>query len=571
MAKAYAIIDCGEGRGEILQATPGFDQDAVTEKIPLDATRQIWISGGDGLAAENEELRRRLRDAETENAAKETFLNSMSHDIRTPMNAIVGMTALAKKHIDEKPRVADALNKIETASAHLLSLINDVLDMSRINSGKLQIAEESFFLSDLLHDLLTIVRPQAAQKKHTLSFRTGEIIRENLYGDPLRLRQIYLNLVNNAVKYTPDGGSISVFAGEEEQGDRCVLVFRCEDNGMGMSEAFLQRIFQPFERVQSSTMSRIEGTGLGMSIVKKLTDAMEGTIRIRSKLGEGTTVTVRIPLRYQNLPIQSASLREKRLLILEAAEETAETYRKYLGEAGMRFHVVPSFPEAISALTEADYAGEPFDAVIIGTKVEEADNIFDLAAYLKKAYPRLTLVLVSEDQWNDIEYRAGRSGISTFIPVPFFRKSLINGLNQALEGEQDQADAFGAPDLREKHILLAEDNEINRMIAMELLKATRAEVDEAEDGQKALDRFLASAPGYYDLILMDIQMPAMDGYAATRAIRGSGRADAESVKIIAMTANAFAEDMAKAREAGMDGHLAKPIDIQAFMRTLRKI
>ena len=377
--------------------------------------------------------------------------------------------------------------------------------------------------------------------------------------------------MNNAVKYTPDGGSISIFAGEEEQGDRCVLVFRCEDNGMGMSEAFLQRIFQPFERVQSSTMSRIEGTGLGMSIVKKLVDAMDGTIEIQSKLGEGTTVTVRIPLRYEDISIHSAALREKRLLILEAAEETAETYRKYLGEAGMRFRVVPSFPDAISALTEADYAGEPFDAVIIGTKVEEADNIFDLAAYLKKAYPRLTLVLVSEDQWNDIEYRAGRSGISTFIPVPFFRKSLINGLNQALEGEQDQADAFGAPDLREKHILLAEDNEINRMIAMELLKATRAAVDEAEDGQRAVERFLASTPGYYDLILMDIQMPAMDGYAATRAIRGSGRADAESVKIIAMTANAFAEDIAKARGAGMDGHLAKPIDIQAFMRTLRKI
>ena len=571
MAKAYAIIDRSKGHEDILYSESSFDALSVTQKIDLGNLREIWISGSDQTQQENDELRQRLREAEAENVAKEAFLSSMSHDIRTPMNAIIGMTALAKKHIDEKARVADALDRIETASTHLLSLINDVLDMSRINSGKMQISTEQFALSDLLHDLLTIVRPQAAQKGHALVFRAGEILRETLYGDPLRLRQIFLNIASNAVKYTPGGGKISLFVREEYEGDRCVLEFHCEDNGIGMSEEFLQRIYQPFERVQSSTTSRIEGTGLGMSIVKKLVDSMDGTIAIRSRPGEGTAVTVRIPLYYENIQVNSAPLKGRKLLILEADTDLAALYRLYLGETEVSFQIVPSHSEAIAALTEADYAGKPIDAVLIGKKVQETDNIFDLAAYLKKAYPNLTLILASEDSWNEIEYRANRSGITAFIPVPFFRKSLINGLNLALQGDQEKADDFGAPDLRSRHILLVEDNEINRMIAMELLQSTMASIDQAENGQIAVEKYLASDPGYYDLILMDIQMPVKDGYAATREIRHSGRPDAESVKIVAMTANAFAEDIAKATDAGMNGHLAKPIDIQLFMRMLRQI
>ena len=566
MGKAYAIIDCGN----VLFATPGFDEQAVTQKVDLRDDKQLWISGSDDMERENEELRRRLREAEAANTAKEAFLSNMSHDIRTPMNAIIGMTALAKRHIDEKARVADALEKIDTASAHLLSLINNVLDMSRINSGRMQISKAQFSLSDLLHDLLIIVRPQAEEKKHVMNFQTGEIFRETLYGDLLRLRQIYVNLINNAVKYTPDGGNITVFVGEEMRGDRCALIFRCEDKGVGMSEDFLRRIYEPFERVQSSTASKIEGTGLGMSIVKKLIEAMDGTIEISSRLGEGTIVTVTIPMSYEDVQVDASALRGKRMLIIEADEGVAKVYEKYLGEAELAFRVVPSFPDAMAALTEADYSGEPFDAVIIGKKVEEAANIFDLAAYLKKAYPNLTLVLVSEDQWNDIEYRANRSGIDAFIPIPFFRKSLMNGLNQAMKGADDRTDDFGAPDLSGKHILLVEDNEINRLIAVELLKSTQAQTDEAEDGQKAVEKFLASEPGYYDLILMDIQMPVKDGYAAAREFRQSGREDSD-VTIIAMTANAFAEDIAKALDAGMNGHLSKPIDIQLFMRTLRQI
>jgi signal transduction histidine kinase len=294
MEREYAIVQVADGQTNIVERTPGFDS-ARAEKIMLPGGWQVWISG-DKPGQETEDLRRRLRAAEEENRAKESFLSSMSHDIRTPMNAIVGMTALAKKHFDEKARVADALDKIETASAHLLSLINDVLDMSRINSGRMQIATEQFSLSDLLHDLLTIVRPQAVQKKHTLTFRTGEILRENLYGDPLRLRQIFVNLVNNAVKYTPDGGKIRLLVEEKMQEDCCVLIFHCEDNGVGMSEAFLRRIYQPFERVQSSTASQIEGTGLGLSIVKEILTAHGETIDVTSTPGSGTEFIFRLPL-----------------------------------------------------------------------------------------------------------------------------------------------------------------------------------------------------------------------------------------------------------------------------------
>ena len=572
MSRAYAIIDCGEGRESVLLATPDFDALSVSQKIVLSDTRQIWISGQDEAERVNEALRRQLLEAEEANTAKETFLSNMSHDIRTPMNAIVGMTALAKKHIDEKNRVADALDKIETASSHLLSLINNVLDMSRINSGRMQIAAAQFSLSDLLHDLLIIVRPQAEMKKHALIFQIGEILHENLYGDLLRLRQIYVNLINNAVKYTPDGGRITIFVGEEMQGDRCALIFRCEDNGVGMTEEFLQRVFQPFERVQSSTASKIEGTGLGMSIVKKLIEAMDGSIDISSRPGEGTSVTVRIPLKYEDVQIDASVLRNKRILVIEADAEVAQVHRTYLEEAGLAFHIVPSFPDAIAALTEADFNGGQFDAAIIGKRVEEAANIFDLAAYLKKAYPNLTLVLVREDQWSDIEYRANRCGIEHFIPVPFFRKSLLLGLGRAIRSSGgSERDSIDSLDLSGRHILLAEDNEINREIAVELLGVTGADIDSAEDGQQALERYLASPEGYYDLILMDIQMPVMDGYAAARAIRAGSRADAREVKILAMTANAFAEDVAKARDAGMNGHLSKPIDLNRLFQVLKSL
>jgi len=573
MSREYAVVDIGGTAPVILFRSAQFEPEQVCEKTALSDGKELWISGQDELQTRNDELLRQLEEAQSANAAKEAFLSSMSHDIRTPMNAIIGMTALAKKHIDEKARVADSLAKIEVASSHLLSLINEVLDMSRINSGRQVISEELFSLSDLLHETLTIVRPQIGQKRHTFSLHVGDVYVESLYGDTLRLRQIFVNIIGNAVKYTPDAGRIDVTIGEEKrEDDRCVLVFQCRDNGVGMSEEFLQKLFDPFERASSSTISRIEGTGLGMSIVKKLLDAMGGTIDVESRLQEGTCVTVRVPLRYELISVNLAALEDKRLLIIEADAAVQTVYHAYLGERKLYYQIVTNPSEAIAALTDADFRGERFDAVIIGKAVEQADSIFDLAGYLRNYDASLPIVLASEDNWDEIEYRANRSGIDYFIPVPFFRKSLLNGLSAAVQASGGQ-NTFGpgSVDLTGRRILLVEDNFINSEIACELLAATNARVDTAADGQQALERYLGAAEGCYDLILMDIQMPVMDGYEATRRIRASGRADAHTLKIFAMTANTFAEDIAKARDAGMDGHIAKPIDINKLMQVLKQI
>ena len=522
------------------------------------------------LQQENRALRRSLSEAAEANTAKEVFLSNMSHDIRTPMNAIIGMTALAQKYIDEKPRVIDALNKIEVAGGHLLSLINEVLDMSRINSGRMVLADELFSLGDLLHDTLTIVRPQAEQKKHELRFTTGEIVYESLYGDVTRLRQIFVNIINNSVKYTPDGGRIDIRISEKTEQGTCVLVFVCTDNGIGMTPEFLQKIYEPFERVNSTTVSRIEGSGLGMSIVQKLIEAMNGEIGIESEPGKGTTFTLRIPLRYEEFHVDTAPLQEKSLLIIETDEELRDTYRRYLADSGIRYSFVSSSSEAVEFLADGDYRDEHPDLVILGKAVGQTGSLFELAGYIRKSHPSIPILLVSDHDWNQIEYRANRSGIDRFIPVPFFRKSLLLGLTEALQEENSSEGGLAGADLSDRHILLAEDNFINREIAGEVLRATHAEVDMAEDGQQAVDAFMASEEGYYDLILMDIQMPVMDGYTAVKHIRESSRSD-HNVRIYAMTANTFAEDIAKARSAGMDGHIAKPIDVNKLMLMLRQI
>jgi len=567
MGLEYAVLD--ENRAVVYQSE-GFDPAAVRQELPLSRGGTLCIGGEDPLAAENRELARKLEAANAANIAKETFLSNMSHDIRTPMNAIVGMAALAKKHIDEKSRVADALGKIEIASGHLLSLINDVLDMSRINSGRMQLMNEPFFLSDLLHDIMTILRPQLEQKGHAWRLEAGDIAVEGLRGDALRLRQVYVNIVNNAVKYTPDGGSIVLRVWETMADGRCCLHFQCSDNGIGMSREFLERIYEPFERVNSSTISRIEGTGLGMSIVKKTVEAMGGAIAIESAPGEGTTVSVDVPLDYERITVNTSALEGKRLLILEADEKLPAVYRQYLGEFSIAHSIADSMTDALNLLTEADFRGEKYDAVIIGKEQKNSHSVFDIAQYLSKSYPSLTLVLVSDIVWEEVEYLANRSGIHSFIPLPFFRKSLINGLNQALLGTDGES-AGSYPDLSGRTILLVEDNMINREIARELLSVTNAAVETAEDGQQAVEAYLGAPEGRYDLILMDVQMPVMDGYAATRSIRESGRADARTIPIYAMTANTFAEDIARAREAGMDGHFSKPIDIAALMQTLRRV
>ncbi len=561
MKEEYAV----ESTAGILYQTAGFLRDQVSERIPLSDGGTLLICGGD-----REQLLRQLADAREAAAAKETFLSNMSHDIRTPMNAILGLTALAKRHIDEPERLSDALEKIETAGGHLLSLINDVLDMSRINSGRMQITEEPFSLNDLIHDTLILLRPQAEKRGHHFFLETENILWERLLGDMLRLRQIFVNIISNAIKYTDDGGEITVRfsekAGAEEE--KVTLVFVCRDNGIGMSEDFLAKVFDPFERVHSTTVSQIEGTGLGMSIVRKLTDAMNGSITIRSAPGKGTEVTIAVPLGKVQESARNEALKGKRFLLLEAEEKLIGTYRAFLSEAGAQCHVAAGASETLDALTDAEFQGKPYDAFLIGSRCAGAEDRMDIAAYLHKTMPDTPVLLCSDDNWEDIAYRAEQCGVVRFIPLPLFRLPLYEGLTNALSDTPGGENASSCPDLAGKKILLVEDNMINREIAREILGATRAEIDVAENGKEAVERFLA-AGSEYAIILMDVQMPVMDGYEATRRIRESGKEGAGTVPIWAMTANTFAEDIRKAKEAGMNGHIAKPIDINALMQVLR--
>ncbi|MBQ1900425.1 MAG: HAMP domain-containing histidine kinase, partial [Erysipelotrichaceae bacterium] len=372
MARGYAVKDNKENK--ILLVSEDFEAADIFETIPLSQDSVLCISGSDDRTRRIEDLERKLKEAESANIAKEVFLSNMSHDIRTPMNAIIGMTGLARKNIDEKAKLLDSLNKIDTASRHLLTLINEVLDMSHIDSGKMVLSDDLFYLSELLHDTLVIIRPQAENKKHSFNVTIDDIFHEELYGDIQRLRQIYVNILSNSVKYTKDNGKIDLRIRERMKGDKCELIFTCTDNGMGMSEEFLQRIFHPFERVNNSTISGIEGTGLGMSIVQKLVEAMHGNIDITSKLNEGTTVEIAIPLRYEDRSIETGALQKKDLLLVMEENTASAILQKYLDEFKIPYRAVRDFSDAVSEFTDADFNGHPYDAVIFQNFENKSGN-----------------------------------------------------------------------------------------------------------------------------------------------------------------------------------------------------
>ena len=533
----------------------------------------------DQLRDANTRLSDALRAAEEENRAKSSFLSNMSHDIRTPMNAIMGMTSIALTHIDEKPRVLDCLQKIQTASTHLMDLVNDVLDMSRIASGRMTLSEEVFSLADMVHDITIIVRPQAAQKHQEFHLEIGQICEENLIGDPLHLRQILVNIINNAVKYTQEDGFVRVKLSQhldqkgQDAAGRIWLDFLCEDNGIGMSQEFIDRIFEPFERVNTTAINKIEGTGLGMSIVKNLLDRMGGEITVESEEGKGSRFHVSIPFEAAPAQTDTPSLPAgETVLIAESADSQARQIADYLEEAGMKAVHLQNGMDAVTWLTEAQYENRMPCALLLGRELSDMSAL-DMAAHVRGLAGReFPIIMVAEADWVQIEYRATRAGINAFVPCPLFRSRLFATLSElTCKAQRNLSDCSGNRlDYGRFRLLLVEDNEFNREIAIELLSPTGVQIETAENGLLAVEAFEQSPEGYYDLIFMDIQMPVMNGYDAARKIRQLPRRDAQSIWIVAMTANAFVEDIRLSKEAGMNEHCSKPIDSDRLNEILRK-
>lgn len=525
----------------------------------------------------NQALYEAVRAAETANRAKSTFLSNMSHDIRTPMNAVIGFTTLAVSNIDNKEKVRDYLGKILSSSNHLLSLINDVLDMSRIESGKIHLEETEVSLSDILHDLKTIISGHIYAKQLELYMDAMDITDEDVYCDKTRLNQVLLNLLSNAIKFTPAGGTVSVrlkqFPGAKKGSG--LYEIRVKDSGIGMSQEFVQKIFSPFERERTSTVSRTQGTGLGMAITKNIVDMMGGTIEVRTEQGKGTEFIVRLPLRIQSeqRSIEKiAELEDLKALVVDDDFNTCDSVTKMLVKVGMRSEWTLSGKEAVLRARQSMELGDAFHAYIIDWRLPDMNGI-EVTRQIRSMGDDTPIIILTAYDWSDIEVEARAAGVNAFCAKPLFmsdiRETLMAAIGQKQTGAEDRILPEAGPYFRGRFILLVEDNELNREIAEELLKQYGFLVDTAENGAEAVKKVKNSAPGTYDLVLMDIQMPVMNGYEATEQIRALEDPALAKIRILAMTANAFDEDRKQALKCGMDGFLSKPIVMEELIRTLQ--
>ena len=526
------------------------------------------------LEEQNRKLEIALQHEGAANRAKREFLFNMSHDIRTPMNAIIGFTSLAATHIDNREQVLDYLKKISTSSQHLLSLINDVLDMSRIESGKVKIEEKAVHLPDLVHDVRSIIQPNVAAKRLSLFIDAMDIEDEDIITDPLRLNQILLNILSNAIKFTPTGGMISIRIAQKNGAPKgCVCYeFRIKDNGIGMSEEFQKHIFEEFSREESSTVSGIQGTGLGMSITKNIVDLMGGTIALTSEPGKGTEFIVTLCFTRSGQkaePKQLPQLEGLRALVADDDTNTCLNVSTMLSKIGMRPEWTISGKEAVIRTKYAVEQGDEFSVYIIDWLIPDMNGIEIVRQIRKVIGNRCPIIILTAYDWADIEDEARAAGVTAFCEKPLFLSELRRVLAEPFRAEPASEPSHPtAADLKGKKLLLVEDNELNREIALEILKEAGFVVDTAEDGAVAVQKIKQAAPGQYDLILMDIQMPNLDGYEATRQIRALPDAEKASIPIFAMTANAFEEDRQNALAAGMNGHIAKPLDVPHLLRVL---
>ena len=525
----------------------------------------------------NQALSDAVSAAETANRAKSTFLSNMSHDIRTPMNAIIGFTTLAVSNIENQEKVRDYLGKILASSNHLLSLINDILDMSRIESGKIHLEETKVNLSDLLHDLKTIISGQIHAKQLELYMDAMDVTDEDIYCDKTRLNQVLLNLLSNAIKFTPAGGTVSVRLRQfpSTQKDCAQYEIRVKDNGIGMSQEFAQKIFDPFERERTSTVSKIQGTGLGMAISKNIVNMMGGTIEIKTQKNKGTEFIIRLMFRIQSEKHRVEKITELeglKALVVDDDFNTCDSVTKMLVKVGMRSEWTLSGKEAVLRAKQSIELGDAFHAYIIDWRLPDMNGI-EVTRQIRSLGDDTPIIILTAYDWSEIEVEAKAAGVTAFCAKPMFmsdlRETLMTALGQKKEQNNDDVLPEADFNFKNKHILLVEDNELNSEIATEILTEYGFIVDTAENGAEALEKVSTSKPGTYDLVLMDVQMPVMNGYEATKCIRKLKDPALANISILAMTANAFDEDRKKALESGMDGFLSKPIVIEELVQALK--
>ena len=522
-------------------------------------------------------LKEAYRAAENANRAKTEFLSNMSHDIRTPMNAVIGLTAIAGANINNQDKVVECLGKITKSSRHLLGLINEVLDMARIESGKMSLVEEDFSLPELVDNLLTLTKPAIDEHKHNLEVQIEHIEHEAVCGDSLRIQQVFVNLMGNAIKYTPDGGDITFSIKEKPNGfsELGCYEFSISDNGIGMTPEFQKIMFEPFSRADDHRTTKVQGTGLGMAIAKNIVNLMNGSIAVKSAPNQGTTITVTIYLKLQESEKgQEKELMDLPVLVVDDDKTCCESTVATLKDIGIAGEWVQSGKEAVERCRARHETCCDYFAVILDWKMPGMDGIETARRIREQVGQEVPIIILTSFEFSEIEEQAREAGVNAFIAKPLFRSRLTATLRRFTSGKKEDIaenylENFAKADYTDKRILLVEDNELNREIASEILGMTGVTVEMAENGKLAVDKVTEAPENWYDLIFMDIQMPIMNGYEATAAIRALPGSRGK-VPIIAMTANAFAEDVQLAKNTGMNEHIAKPLELAKLFDVLKQ-
>ena len=524
----------------------------------------------------NRQLTEALQTAQIANTSKTTFLSNMSHDIRTPMNAILGFATLLAKDVDNPDKVREYTRKITASGQHLLSLINDVLDISKIESGKVVLSVGEISMNDMISSIDAIIRPAADAKNQTFEIAVTGLKHGRLIGDETRINQILINLLSNAVKYTQEGGSIwlRIIGLSQHSNQYEHIRIEVEDNGYGMTSEYLETIFDAFTRAENSTTNKVQGTGLGMAITKNIVELMGGTIEVASEVGKGSIFTVELELRIAGQEENEHFWEENgidRILVADDDADACKNICDLMADTTVAVDVAYSGRQAVDAVLDADAKGIVYQMVLLDWKMPEMDGV-ETARRLRAAEKNhVPIVLLTACDWEGIEEQAFEAGIDTFLAKPFFVSTLKEKVLELRQGQSGTAQAdLPQADLGGCHFLVAEDNEINAEILQELLLMEGATCEVAVNGSQAVKRFAESKPGEFDAVLMDVQMPVLNGYEATKQIRSLARADAQTIPIIAMTANAFAEDVKDAIHAGMNAHVSKPVDMEALKETIHR-